>query len=247
MIILVILLCLLGLTLISFKNKKNRNTLLSWRGNLIFSGIYLAVLLAAVPIFYALPKEGFSKLVNHNNQAQELAQNTLSALYNNHLPPGGNLDNHSGLYKNSSHTFSIDTNSIDTKKLIINEVPPAGSQPVFVTRKKVDDGKIEVSTYIAPQIDNTIDFTKLVLPPIITYQNGTLSLDAPHQSLNFIQFNPDFMVNQFKKQNPGRYANSYISLGQTIVYIRIPKSLEIGNDPNNGMNNGVNDVHIISS
>jgi hypothetical protein len=167
-----------------------------------------------------------------------LSQNVIFDLYNDHLPAGENLDNQPGLYRNSSQTFNN-----DTKKLAFKVSSNSGNHPIFVARKKVDDGKIEVSTYVATQLAGTIDFTKLVLPPIITYQNGTLSVESTHQSLNFIECNADFTINQFKNQNMEDRNGLSTNFGEGVIYVRVPKSLEIENEEKNGMS----DVHMISS
>lgn len=235
-----ILLFLIVMAIVSI-NKKTNVTLLSWRGNLILLGIYLGILLMAVPIVYLLPKEGFNKFAYYSNEAEALSEDPVLDLYNNHLPSGESLDNQPGLYKNSSDTFNI-----DAKKLAFKVASNSGNYSIFVARKKVDDEKIEVSTYVAPQLEGTIDFTKLVLPPIITYQNGTLSLESAHQSLSFIQCNTDFTVNQFKNRNMGLGKGLSTNFGETVVYIQVPKSLEINNEVNNGIN-GINNVHMISN
>ncbi|MDR3585697.1 MAG: hypothetical protein P4L59_10285 [Desulfosporosinus sp.] len=237
MTILPILLFLIVMAIASI-NKKNRITRLSWRGNLILSGVYLGILLMAVPTLYLLPKDGFNKFVDYSSQTEALSENIILDLYNNHLPPGGNLDNQPGLYKNSSRTFNI-----ETKKLAFKVASNSWNYPIFVARKNADDGKIEVSTYCATQLEGAIDFTKLILPPIIIYQNGTLSLKSTHQSLNFMQCNADFTVNQFKNPTMGYGNGLSTNFGEAMVYIRVPKSLEIGDAENNGMSF----VHMISS
>lgn len=197
-------------------------TQISWRGSLIISSLYLGILIIIVPIFYLQPAEGFLKSVENRTSAEALAEKAVTDLFNHHLPTGGNLDEFPGLYKNSSYTFLI-----ETRKLSFNVSNASGNYPIFVTRKNTDDGKIEVSTYAATQFVGKIDYTKLVLPPIVNFHNGTLYVKPVQQSLNLIQCNTDFTVNQFEKQNVGYNSGIGSTFGENMVYIRVPKSLDV--------------------
>jgi len=73
-----------------------------------------------------------------------------------------------------------------------------------------------------------IDFTKLILPPAVSLQKGTLSITAASpQRLDFKQFKADVLVDQFKTQNMRNLYTGRVSFGFQIIYIRVPKSLEI--------------------
>ena len=194
---------------------------ISWRRSFIAAGLYLGVLIVLVPILYLLPDEGFIKLIEDRNQAETISQNAITDL-TNHIPLVGDLDKQKGLYKNSSHTFKV-----DTKKLAFNGSANAINQ-IFIERKDVDDGEIEVCTYVTTQSAGNFDFTKLVLPPVISYENGTLSFkSANQQKLDFNRFNSDFTVAQFKNLNMGVENGMSWGFGWKVIYIRVPKSLEI--------------------
>ncbi|ODA39875.1 hypothetical protein [Desulfosporosinus sp. BG] len=208
---------------------------ISWRGSLMVSGLYLGILIVAVPILYLLPKEGYSQTIENRDRAITLSQNTISDLYSHDLSAEKDLDELPGLYKNSSHTFKV-----DSKNLSFNVPSNVGLYPILVARKNIDDGDIDVCTYVATQFVGEIDYTKFILPPIITFQNGTLSFTSTHQSLDFIQCSADFTINQFKHQNTGEENGLSTTFGDKVVYIRVPKSLIISN----GMNNN---IHLISS
>lgn len=198
------------------------------------SGLYLGILIMAVPILYLSFKDGTNEYIEDRNRAVTIAQNTMDKLYNQNLTGKENLDNLPGIYKNSSHTYQI-----ETKKLSFNIPSNSGIYPILIARKNVDDGTIEVCTYITTQFVGEVDYTKYVSPPIVTFQNGTLSFEPTHQSLHFIQCNADFTVNQFK--NPYREDENGLSntFGDKIVFIRVPKNAEI--------DNGENHIQIINS
>lgn len=195
-------------------------SVITWRRSFIVAGIYLGILILTVPIFYMLPKEGLNKLENRN-QAETISQNAIDDLFN-HIPLKGDLDKQPGLYRNGNYTFKV-----DTKKLAFNGSANANNQ-IFVERKNVDGGEIEVSTYAETHTVGNVDFTKLILPPVISYKNGMLSINsANQQQLDFKQFNSDFTVAQFKNLTlgAGNGVSSSFGLGWKIIYIRIPKSM----------------------
>lgn len=111
---------------------------------------------------------------------------------------------------------------------------------IFIERKEADDGEIEVSTYVPTQIAGDIDFTKLVLPPNISFQNGTLSIKTgKQQTLDFKRFNANFTMDQFKLVNMGFNNGLSPNFGLKVVFIRFPKNLQI--------EKGINNVQMISN
>ncbi|EGW37633.1 hypothetical protein [Desulfosporosinus sp. OT] len=210
---------------------------ISWKGSLMISGLYLGILLMLVPLLFLLPKANLTQNDENRDRAVKLSQNTISDLYRHDLPAEKDLDKIPGLYRNSSHNFKV-----DSEKLFFNVPANIGLYPILVARKNVDDGQIDVSTYVATQFIKDIDYTKFVLPPIIAYHDGTLSFKATHQSLKFIQGTADFTVNQFRNQNAGGTNGLSTSFGDRIVYIRVPQSLEIDNETKTNSN-----VQMISS
>jgi len=161
----------------------------TWKKRLIAAGIYLGILILIVPIFYMLPNEDLNKSGENRNQPAIFSQKVINDLHS-HIPLKGDLAKQPGLYRNSNYTFKA-----DTKKIAFNRSANANDL-IFVERKDVEDGEIELSTYAANQTVGDIDFTKLILPPVISYQNGMLSIkSANQQRLDFRQFKPDFTVN----------------------------------------------------
>ncbi|HZK84926.1 MAG TPA: hypothetical protein VFC58_09660 [Desulfosporosinus sp.] len=197
---------------------------ITWKRSLIFAGLYLGVLILLVPMFYRLPNKGLIVLASTQEikQAQTLSQNTINDL-TNLLPLVGDMDQQKGLYQNSSHTFKVESEKL---ALIGSAIP---DNQIFVERKGVDDGKVEVYTYIATHSANNIDFTKLVLPSVISYKNGTLTFNpADQQKLEFNRFSSDFTVTQFETLNKGAgWKGMSSSFGWQVLYIRVPKSLEL--------------------
>ena len=166
-------------------------------------------------------KEGFIKVSSDSDQA---SQNVLSDVFTNksHLPL--NLDNQQGLFKTSTQTFKTETNKLSFI-LDPNFNPPR----IFVERKAVDDGEINVSTYALTQTVGGIDFTKLIQPPAMSFEKGTLSCQSNNQQvLDLKRFNADFTVNQFKNGFSGSIQSPSVHFGfGQVIYLYVPRSLEI--------------------
>ncbi|GAB6171502.1 hypothetical protein JCM15765_09800 [Paradesulfitobacterium aromaticivorans] len=219
-----LLLIIFGFGLLLVKAIRPRvNYFTTWRNNARFAGLYLALLIVLVPIYYLLPDQGFMQVSEGKNLADARTEGDMTGVYDYRFPPEGNLDQLPGVYKNSSQKFKVDTN-----KLTLKEAPTMGYQ-ILIARKDVDDSEIEVSTYVAPHVAGGMNFTNLVLPPIISVQNGMLSVQAPsQQQLEFSRFNADFTINQFKQVNQTiQGMSASVNVGWKVIYLLVPKSLEI--------------------
>ncbi|MCO1601177.1 hypothetical protein [Desulfosporosinus nitroreducens] len=175
-----------------------------------------------VPILYMLPNKDFVKIVENKDQAIASSSNLMNNLYNQHFPTEGDLDKLEGIYKNSDQTFKL-----DSSKLSFDLQPGTENYHVLIERKELDDGEIDVSTYVTAQYVGEVNFTKRLLPPAISVDNGMLSLRAPdRQTFEFKQFNIDFTMAQFNNQNSSIHEMSPHFANQ-IIFIRVPQSLEI--------------------
>lgn len=107
---------------------------------------------------------------------------------------------------------------------------------IIIERKDVDDGQIEVSTYVTSQFVQGIDFTKRVLPPLISLDKGMLfiKLNQP-LNLDYRQFQNDFILDQFNSDQSKHRNNSSMNIlmGWKAIYIRVPKSMAIDKGNNN--------------
>lgn len=219
-----LLLIIIAIVFIVPKIRLKISAYISWKSNLIVAGLYLGVLIMLVPISYLLPDNDFIKLIDDKDQSVLRSQNAISNLYND-LPLKVDLDKQAGVYKLSSQTFQVAAKKLSFK---FDEAIPSGNHQVFVERKDVDDGEFEVSTYVATQLVGGIDFTKLISPLAVSFQNGTVSFgSARHQRFDFRQFIPDFTVNQFKGQTFWNLNRGSAIFSGQIIYLRVPKSLEL--------------------
>lgn len=203
------------------------NRYISWRRNVILAGVYIAVLIVLVPICLLLPRREFMQTSGDRESDQTVMVAPIGLM--NGFPLDGNLDQIKGIYRNSNQTFKLDKD-----KLTFDDSARKGNYKILVKRKAIDDGQIEVSTYITGYFVGKLDFTELVLPPSIFIQKGILSIEDPSpQNLNFIAFTADFTLNQFKHLNLQPNDSFSSQLGMRLIYLSVPKSLEIDNETKN--------------
>lgn len=199
---------------------------LTWKINLISAGIYFVLLLLLVPLSALLPKDNFVRSSKDGDKELLITQAPRDWSVDSkkfHIPIDGHFEEQSGLYKNSSQTFRADTNPIT-----LESSSKTGYNPIYIERKDSDDGKIEVSSYVAPHYTDSIDFTRIVSPPGISFEKGILTIDAPsQQNLQFKSLSYGFVVNQFKQKDQKTRESSFSVFGGKAVYVRIPKNLEV--------------------
>lgn len=202
----------------------------SWKRNVLWARIYLAILFTLLPIHYLLPRQGFMQSSGDNSQTVLISPTDILESFSSVENPG----QVKGVYKNGTQTFKVDTNNITFD---VSAIP--GSYQIFVKRKNNDDGEIEVNSYIADRFVGKINYEKGVLPPIISLKNGRLFINPPErQNLEFKVFMADFTIDQFKHINDKIMANFETPPEAKILYLRVPQSLEIQN-PN------IYNVHIL--
>lgn len=200
------------------------NHLMTWKNNGLFAAAYLGVFLILVPISIYLLNNGLYPSGEEKSQritkAPDEWNKSLAHLY---LDLDG--DKLQELYQSSSQTFQFKTNRLTLAGSSNKELIPI----IYIERKETDDGEIGVSTYTIPHYAGYFDFTKLVLPPEISVENGSLLVkESRSQNLEFKHFKPDFTVQQFK-DNPDSYEVNTAYLGWKVILLRIPKNLEIIN------------------
>jgi hypothetical protein len=99
---------------------------------------------------------------------------------------------------------------------------------IIVERKKMNDDKIEAVYYRTRTSVNGADITKKTKPLRLKLAGNTLSLINPKKvNLEFAMFNQAFTVTQFTGGDSFFEHSSDTFQGQSILYMRIPKDLEL--------------------
>ncbi|PFP31374.1 hypothetical protein COJ96_00265 [Bacillus sp. AFS073361] len=99
---------------------------------------------------------------------------------------------------------------------------------IFVERKKTNDDKIEAVYYRTRSSVNDMDISKVINPIRLTLAGDILTLhNSKKAKLNFSIFNQIFPVTQFTGEPSLFQHQSSFYEGQSILYLRIPKDLEL--------------------
>jgi hypothetical protein len=99
-----------------------------------------------------------------------------------------------------------------------------------VERKNTNDDKIEAVAYRTRSSMNDMDISKLINPIRVKLVGNLLTLQAPKQAkLKLSMFNNVFAVTQFSSEASLFKHHSSFYDGQSILYMRIPKDLELIN------------------
>lgn len=202
---------------------------ISLKKNILFAGIYLAILVIAVPIYYGLPTQVFIQASGSKNPVIMKSPAEMQKEFGWGEPSKGRVDpfEKGEAYQSSSQTFKLDTNVLTFKE------SNSRNYSVYVQRKSVDDGEMDVSTYNKGDYIADIDFTRAVLPPSISIEKGTLSISAPaKQNFEFKQFVADFILKQFNRPYPNLQTGFSSMHTPTIILIKVPKSLDIQDNSN---------------
>jgi hypothetical protein len=101
---------------------------------------------------------------------------------------------------------------------------------IFVERKNTNDDKIEAVAYRTRSSMNDLDISKLINPIRVKLVGNLLTLQNQKKAkLEFFMFNNVFSVTQFTGEASSFQHNSSFYDGQSILYLRIPKNLELIN------------------
>ena len=242
-IIMILFLLFIGIACFSLLTKglwPRINRRLTWKNNLLLAGAYLVLLFLLVPLSALIPQDDFVRSSKDGDKELFITQaprdwSADSRKY--HIPLDGHFDEQSGLYKNSSQSFQMDTN-----QLTLVGSANTGYERIFIERKDSEDGEIEVSSYVAPHYADAVDFTRMVSPPKISFEKGTMTIEAPsQQNLVFKNESDSFTVGQFKPNNQNARKGNASIFGGKAIHIRIPKNLEIHDEGFQGQINWVND------
>jgi hypothetical protein len=99
---------------------------------------------------------------------------------------------------------------------------------IYVERKNTNDDKIEAVAYRTRSSMNDMDISKLINPIRLKVAGNLLTVQNPKQAkLKFSMFNNVFAVTQFTGEASSFQHNSSFYDGQSILYLRIPKDLEL--------------------
>lgn len=98
----------------------------SWKRNILFAGVYLAILILLVPLSYLLPRQGFTQVETNKNEMNLNSPEDVVTLFSSEDNP----DQIKGIYKNKSQTFTAHVNSLSFDSSVNR-----GNNLVFIKEK----------------------------------------------------------------------------------------------------------------
>jgi hypothetical protein len=183
----------------------------------IFAG-YLAILLICVVLDSVLPAKGKVdwKMVHHRELEKEGTD-----LYDAALK--GRIDKVDPEFLVKKWDFDYHdqklTTAVQTNEFL--------SIPVVIERKNTNDDKIEAVFYKTRSSMNNMDITQLANPIGLKLAGDQLTLIPPQKSITkFSEFANVFSVNQFTGEKKFSHSSNFVQ-GQSILYLRIPKDLQL--------------------
>jgi len=216
-LVLIIIFCLLAIfAYFLFRTTGKQKYNKSNQGIYFKIGLYICVLIISLGIVLLFPMEQEIVETNdydlksipslhamaHHEKLQDSAQEFL--VYQQEFPFQENLLNIRSVI-NDSRWFTI---------------------YVFIEEKSNDDSTIEVSLYQTPTIYDEIDITSYIKPYQIKLDANVLAIKAKENSLSYAVFRTEFPFGQFEKDRQPMFEEE-IHAGEQLVYLRIPKNVQI--------------------
>jgi len=197
------------------KSKNYYSKKVSW-----FLGGYIALLVFCMVLVTALPNRDMvqRKMVKEGDLEKE-----STALYNSALE--GKIDKTGKKYLTKRWSFEYQ----DRKLNIAVENHESFNTGIVVERKNTNDNKIEAVYYKSRSSINGIEVTGRIKPIDIKLARNTLTITKQSMvKIQFSQFENVFSINQFTGGKMFYHESNFYE-GQSILYLRIPKKLELNN------------------
>jgi hypothetical protein len=176
--------------------------------------IYCAVLIAGTVIYYILPKDNFTKVNTNDGNSNSsyfdpAPKAVVQELKNKDLI---------GKYKVGSYNFDKETLEISSNIM---------QEQVIIERKSTNDRTIEVYRIAGSEKFWREELSKKVSSPKIELVDYKLNIIGAEQKLDYIQFEKDPIVTQFKQNeinNDDGFGRLFIT---DIIYVKVPKDQKV--------------------
>lgn len=216
----VLVLIVIGLlSVLVGKITTTRKRYLYGKGIIWVFGGYIVILLFSVGLFFLIPEK-------NANSGEDISIKTVNKesrqLYEAAID--GRMDAIDGAYIKEQWTFDY------TENQLVLETPgnDVNGPSIFIERKKESDDTVDAIYY---QIPSSIEGRKIAKPltPTVDLTKSALTIEKPEPvELEFTIFKEEFPITQFTEAE-GMFDSS-IGLGMTLLYIRIPKDLDLKTD-----------------
>jgi len=180
--------------------------------------VYVAIMLLGTGFYYTIPKTNLIKGMSGTEIKEpvdlkfqcEFLENpkllTDKAMQEKHKIRSYTFD-----YKNQELGFKFEE-----------------QEHIVLERKETEDSKIEVYWYPGVQYVNGVELSHLIKEPEVNFVDKNLNIKFEKQRFNYTKFSKDVVINQFLKDNNNERDRGIVGgLNSGIIYIKVPKNLEI--------------------
>lgn len=213
-IILLGMIIMLVLVVGKFKPKKRQtnsyNKFVQWG-----FGVYIAVLLLAVPAAFMIPEDaGFTAEV-------ENAPSELPSLRK--LASNGDIESTGQIYQEETWEMTADSEDIQLNMEGGNE--PSMGLPILVERVSNQDNLIEAAYYQTPLIVEGIDMSDRLGAAGIDLSSGTMTIRPSDPIVvDLSLFKQEFPIAQFTGE---RWMENVYTGGEQLLYLKIPEDVQL--------------------
>ncbi|MBM7660210.1 hypothetical protein JOC85_000977 [Bacillus mesophilus] len=186
------------------------------------SGVYCLLLLISFTIFYLLPSDIYSY---SDEEFGSLSPNDVeydtNAIYDALYK--GKIEQTEGVNTNETWEFFY---SGDQLSINMNEDPT--SMLIIAERSDELKGKIEATHYTSKAFIQGLDFSDELHPPYVKLEGETLIIQEPAPlELDYYKLQKEFVITQFDSNKKDHRYIMETSIGVNVLYLKIPKDLEI--------------------
>ncbi|OAS83984.1 MULTISPECIES: hypothetical protein [Metabacillus] len=192
--------------------------------------IYGVLLLVAVGLFYVLPNERPSNKIVDNQDELVKVENarrllTMAASEGKQI----SKENIEGVEIKNHWDFTYEEKQLDVT--ILDD--QLGTLFTLVERKNVNDKRVEVMQYHTRTIIENLDITDDIPPLTLELVEGELTIRNTHSvDIHFGKFDKEFTITQFTEEKG--IEDSFIDedhiWGENVLYIRVPKDVNVEGD-----------------
>ncbi|MCH1624089.1 hypothetical protein [Fredinandcohnia quinoae] len=194
-----------------------------FNGLKIVLGLYGAILLISVIVYYALPNDRF---IADNIPQTKINQEEQSGVFYDTLF-SGSIEKLEDVDKINEWNFSYDHDELN--------IAPLDNLNLFTIfeRKESDDGQIDIVYYATNTNVYGIDFSKITPLPKISLEDERINIfynDENRNEFVISAFHNDFVLAQFKGggvEDDFNYDYMERPLDSQAIYIKIPKNLKL--------------------
>lgn len=219
--IIIVIIMVFAITSLLVNLTKRRHKGYFFSGNRIrwvFIG-YICILLLCAGLSPLLPKGEITYQKVDVNQLERESKELYDAAIL------GNIDNVDSKYIIKTQNFDYAEKQLNIA--VANEDFLSAS--IFVERKTINDGKIEAIHYQTGSGLNDMSLSDLMQPLKINIDKNTLIFENPEKlKLEFSQFKHAFPITQFTGNGEFGDSTDFYD-GTSILYLKIPKDLELTN------------------